>query len=187
MNYKDYKNARNLSWEVIIQEQISELPVDILKLCSQMGITVKYLAPEDEGDGMSIFINDIPHIFVNKKCSRQRIRFTIAHEIGHILLGHVGKYKLVNREPSPTDDPVEQEANVFASRLIAPACVLWGCGVKCADDIAKLCDISLQAAEFRMERMRELYKRDKFLTSPLERQVYKQFEDFIDRQRQGDF
>lgn len=82
------------------------------------------------------------------------------------------RYDLVCREPAPGDNPIEQTANVFASRLLAPACVLWGCGVQSAEDIAQLCDISRAAAEFRWSRMQELYRRQRFLTSPLERLVY---------------
>lgn len=179
MNYKEYKNARNLSWNILIQEKITELPINIVKLCKHLGIKVKYYIPTDDNDGECTIIKNVPYILVNKNCSKQRKRFTIAHELGHILLDHVGKYQLVNREPSPTDNPIEQSANVFASRLLAPACVLWGCNVQNADEIVKLCDISKQAAEYRMERMKELYQRNKFLISPLEKQVYKQFENFI--------
>lgn len=186
MNYKDYTNAKNLAWSILIQEKICELPINIVGLCRNLGIPVKYYAPKDDNDGKSLFVNGTPVILVSKDCSVQRKRFTIAHELGHILLGHVGKYKLVNREPSPCDNPIESEANVFASRLLAPACVLWGCKVKSADDIAKLCNISRQAAEYRMERMRVLFKRNKFLSFPLERQVYAQFFDFIiNHQRQA--
>lgn len=89
------------------------------------------------------------------------------------------RYDLVCREPDPGDNPIEQAANVFASRLLAPACVLWGCGVQSAEDIEQLCDISRAAAEFRWTRMQELYRRQRFLTSPLERLVYDQFADYI--------
>lgn len=75
--------------------------------------------------------------------------------------------------------PIKQTANMFAARLLAPACVLWGCGVRSAADIMRLCDISEQSAEYRWARMQELYKRGKFLTHPLERAVYEQFSDYI--------
>jgi Zn-dependent peptidase ImmA (M78 family) len=109
----------------------------------------------------------------------------VAHELGHILLGHVGEYHLVNREPSPHDDPIEQEANGFAARLLAPACVLWGCGASSAEEIAALCDISMAAARYRWERMQILLERDKFLRSPLERKVYKRFSKYIKLYRRG--
>ena len=179
MKYTDYQNARDLSWQIIIQENINTLPVDIVSLCRTLGIVVKYYIPDDDNDGKSLIIDGTPYIFVSSKCSRQRKRFTIAHELGHILLGHVGKYKLVNRELSPNDNSIEQAANVFASRLLAPACVLWGCHIRTAKDIVDLSDISITAAEYRMERMKILYQRNKFLISPLERQVYEQFKKFI--------
>lgn len=184
MNYKKYQNARDAAWNILIQEQISELPINITGLCKQLGIRVKYYVPTDGNDGKSTIINGTPYIMVRKDMPIPRKRFTVAHELGHILLGHVGEYELVNREPGPSDNPVEREANVFASRLLAPACVLWGCGVKTAEDIQNIAGISKQAAEYRMERMELLYQRDKFLTSPLERKVYHQFEDFINQYRQ---
>lgn len=179
MNYKAYKKSRDLAWNILINENITSLPIKVSALCRQMGIIVKYYIPDDENDGKCMIINNMPVIFVNKGNSIPRQRFTAAHELGHILLGHVGKYKLVNREPSSSDNPIEREANIFASRLLAPACVLWGCGARSADDIAKLCNISRQSAEYRMERMNILYKRDRFLISSLERQVYKQFYIYI--------
>jgi Zn-dependent peptidase ImmA (M78 family) len=90
---------------------------------------------------------------------------------------------LYNREPSPSDNPIEHEANVFASRLLAPACVLWGLGVTTPEQISEICGISLTAAEFRMERMDVLYKRNKFLISLLERRVYERFLPYISKNK----
>lgn len=184
MDYKQYQKSRNMSWEILVKENIKELPVNIVELCHKLGIAVKYYDKLEQGnDGKCTVINKQPIILVRQECSRQRKRFTIAHELGHILLGHVGKYELVNREISPTDNPIEQEANVFASRLLAPACVLWGLKVKSADEISQLCDISPTAAEYRWQRLQELYKRNKFLVAPLEREVFNQFQKFISNHR----
>lgn len=183
MNYSDYKDSRDLVWRVLINEGVTELPVMVGDLCKNMGIRVQFYEPADSNDGFSTIISGQARIFVSKHCSNERQRFTAAHELGHILLGHVGQYQLVNREPSPRDNPIEQAANVFASRLLAPACVLWALNVRTPEEIASLCKISHQAAAFRAERMAILYERGKFLSSPLERKVYEQFSDFIDRQK----
>lgn len=180
MNYSAYQNSRNLAWEVLLQEQVTCLPVKTSRVCRQMGISVRYYDPEDENDGYSTILDGKPVIFVKQDCLRARQRFTVAHELGHILLGHVGEYTLVNREPSSKDNPIEQAANVFASRLLAPACVLWALDAWTAEDIMRLCDISRQAAEYRAARMAELRQRGKFLSHPLERQVYEQFRGFIE-------
>lgn len=179
MNYKDYQNSRDAVWRLLIGLKIRELPIRPVAMCRALGIAVKYYSPEDGNDGMSFFNNGVPTILLSNTVPLSRQRFTVAHELGHIMLGHIGRYALVNREPSVKDNPVEQEANVFASRLLAPACVLWGCNARTAEEVAALCDISLQAARFRAERMAVLYQRGKFLASPLEREVYRQFGDYI--------
>lgn len=198
MYYDDYKASRDLSWQILIDQNIDVLPVRISDICRALGIRLRgYSQSHDllssiglcdvctETDGFTIggmiFYNDID-------CTIARQRFTVAHELGHILLHHTGD--LINREPSPADNPKETAANVFASRLLAPACVLWGCGVTNAEQIAQLSDISLPAAQFRMARLMVLYERDArfkqerghgcFLMHPLERQVYAQFETYIE-------
>lgn len=188
MNYKDYKKSRDLAWQILIDEQITKLPVPIVQICRDLNIVVKYdnKLTVSQNSGNSTIIGDEAYIMIDPACSKQRKRFTIAHELGHILLGHVGKYELVNREPSQNDNPHEQAANVFASRLLAPACVLKGCNVQSAVDIAKLCDISLVSAEYRYKRYSEILRRDKFNTSVLERKVSAQFAIFIqDHQHQA--
>lgn len=180
MNYKDYQNSRDLAWRLLLDMQIRELPISTVSVCRQLGVPVKLYNALDGEDGYTAYVGDGPVIFVRAGVYAPRQRFTTAHELGHILAGHVGKHSLVNREPSSADNPIEQEANVFASRLLAPACVLWGCGVKTAEDIQQLCQISRQASEYRMARMQVLYERDRFLTSPLERAVYEQFDAYIE-------
>ena len=186
MDYKDYKVSRDLAWRILINEDVRALPVMVGKLCRGMGIRVHYYTPADQNDGYSTIIDGQAHIFISDRCSRERQRFTCAHELGHILLGHVGRFELVSREPTRGDNPIEQAANVFASRVLAPACVLWALDVRTPEGIAALCHISHQAAVFRAERMAILFARGKFLSSPLERQVYARFGDFIQSQRTGE-
>lgn len=196
MNYKDYVKARNLAWKILIDCNISELPVKITNICEFMDIKVaSYRAAAklikaqgwqqfaNQNDGFSTFVNGRPVIFFNEKCLPQRCRFTIAHELGHILLGHVkeGMITAHNKEPDERDDPMEQQANTFAARILAPAVILWALDLHNTKDVARVCDISIPAAKFRAVRMNELYKRDKFLSSPLETQVLKSFRTFIDR------
>lgn len=185
MHYREYQNSRDLAWQILIQENVTQLPVMVGQLCRGMGIRLRYFRPDGRSDGYSTIINGQPVIFVSEECSHERQRFTAAHELGHILLGHVGKYELVNREPEPGDNPIEQAANVFASRLLAPACVLWALNARTPEEIAALCQISHQAAAFRAERMAILYQRNMFLTSQLEQQVYKQFSEFISGKKAG--
>ncbi|MCI8332648.1 MAG: ImmA/IrrE family metallo-endopeptidase [Clostridiales bacterium] len=193
MNYKKYQQSRDAAWQIIIDQNINALPIKIVPLCRELGIQVKLYEPQDGNNGCSQMYGDTPVIKVDKNCTLERQRFTTAHELGHILLGHVGRYHLANREPSPNDNEIEQAANVFASRLLAPACVLHELRVKNAEEIAQLCGISLQSAEFRFDRLILLEKRNAefiikygrgcFYLSPLERQVCEQFKDFISQHK----
>lgn len=124
MNYKQYQQARDRAWRILIDLQINTLPVSTSAVCRRLGIVIREGDLPGESDGVSTIMNGVPYILVRESCSAERKRFTVAHELGHILAGHVGRYQLVNREPSAKDNPIEQEANVFAARLLAPACVL---------------------------------------------------------------
>ena len=45
--------------------------------------------------------------------------------------------------------------------------------------IAKICNISLEAATYREKRMKELELRNAWYLNPLEIEVHKQFDNFI--------
>lgn len=208
MKYIKYQNARDLTLLILREYNISRLPVIVTDICTSENIicysyvdgksiitALGLIEHSQTNDGFSVIIKKRKYIFYNEACSNARIRFTIAHELGHHCLGHTlakgngCKYTVYNREPSSEDNEIEQQANVFASRLLAPACVLWGLNIHSAEQIAKICNISFTSAKFRLERMNLLYEREKifkrergkscFLLSPLEREVFNQFTAFI--------
>lgn len=186
MSYGKYKNARNASWQCLIDNNVRILPVKVTEIAINNGILIqRYSTVEpdrlqsNESGSTYVFDDKIVIVYRDSEPS-QRCRFTIAHELGHIFLGHTlinGKHA---RKFDLSKPEIESEADVFASRLLAPACVLWGLKLHTAEEIAKVCNISLSAGKVRAERMRVLYKRDKFLSCPLEQQVFRQFKDFID-------
>lgn len=94
-------------------------------------------------DGVLLLYRGDPLILYDSELTPGRVRFTVAHEIGHLVLGHVapGQRTMVNREPSPGDNPMETSANQFTARLLAPACVLWGLDIHTPEEIAELCHI----------------------------------------------
>ena len=182
-SYGKYKDARNASWNVLINHKITSLPVSVTTICNDENITlaknntVKLLNNNEFAKTM--LINDKWYIIYDDNMSKERIRFSIAHELGHIFLGH----QLTNDEYRRTfviDKPSEEtQADIFASRLLAPAVVLWALDIHSAEQIQKFCFISYSASKIRAERMKLLYSRNKFLTSQLETRVYNQFKGFI--------
>lgn len=80
-----------------------------------------------------------------------RIRWTIAHEIGHIVLGHLEYSETAYRENLTTKKykVLEKEANFFAAELLAPLPILKKLGVQTAKQIKQLCHLSNWAADNR--------------------------------------
>ena len=185
--YSKYTNVRNAAWKTLIDFNINKLPVSVTDICRNAGISlIKNSAANllrDGESGISIKQNEKWYVVYDDHDSRQRIRFTVAHELGHILMGHALKYGYYTRKNNIVKPADETSADMFAARLLAPTCVLWGIGAKTAEQIACVCDISMSAAVYRAERLDLLRKRDKFLSSPLERQVYAQFTNYMQNNR----
>lgn len=184
MLYGAYKNARNAAWECLLDFEIDKLPVDVREIARAAG--VKVIKNADVNDlrpgesGCAYYIRKQWYIIYDDTNSAERIRFTIAHELGHIFLGH--RLRRGRRARSKEFKPkplIEREADIFASRLLCPSCILWGLDLHTPEEIAKACSVSYTAAKIRAERMELLYQRSKFLTSPLEREIYENFEEFI--------
>lgn len=184
MNYGQYKNARNASWQCLIDYKINSLPVKVSWIVKQSNIAllknsaVNLLSKNESGT--TLMQNDKFYIIYADEQSHQRCRFTIAHELGHIFLGHLFNK---NGKGFLTTDDTESSANVFARDLLAPACVLHELQVLTAPEISQLCNISLEAATYRAERMKELERRNVFYLHPLEKQVKEQFAEFINKKK----
>ena len=62
MNYRDYKDARDASWRILIDCKVTELPVKISGVCRALGVSVRRYTPaeQDNHDGMSTVIGGAP-------------------------------------------------------------------------------------------------------------------------------
>lgn len=188
--YEIYKKARDLSWEILLKADITSLPVDLSKVLKAVDVkAILYCdaffdadSPKLRGsDGFVTKIGDKKAIYLNEnKGTIQRRRFTLAHELGHIVLDHpINPIIYRNSEIDEGQKPEEVQANIFARDLLMPAGVLAKLHVTTVDEIMQICNVSYTSARIRLERLTELYKRNKFGVHPLERQVISQFKDFI--------
>lgn len=179
-----YKNVRTASWECLVTFSDGRLPVSVTDIASEANIkiiknsSVNLLEIGEES--ASIYSDEQWFIVYNDELSHSRCRFIVAHELGHIFLGHNLSVSLGSGDVRSSDKCLEREADMFASRLLQPACVLYALDVHSADEIVSLCDVPYDVAHYRSVRMKELYRRNKFLTSDYEKKVYNKFKTYID-------
>lgn len=123
----NYEAAIEKAKEVLSHNFIFNPPVVAEEVAKNYGLRVGYYIFLPERRNVSGFISN-REIVINDEESPQRKNFTIAHELGHYLLGHVGKegYDVLYRQPiaEPTNKPMEQEANCFAANLLVPEYML---------------------------------------------------------------
>ncbi len=131
------------------------------------GATVVPQAFRGDGDLAGVLVREPgkrPLIGVNATDSDPRQRFTIAHELGHLLLHHDPYHVdrqiyLRGRDSSTAESVQEIEANAFASNLLMPAWMLKKDidGVpddaeRAAEELAKMYGVSVPAMTFRLAR-----------------------------------
>lgn len=139
-NIIEYPRAFAKSQEVLSLLNSTHFPLELASICEEFGIflftkdeylnyrlATKQTLPEIPiTDGRCYRINRNNEeiyviIYANKPYWRNR--FTIAHELGHILLGHLNDERLeMDRGgiDSALYKKLENEADVFASNLLAP-------------------------------------------------------------------
>lgn len=170
--YEYYKIARDKAWECLIESKVNTLPLNLKEIFNYYDIKLKtFINSDDE----AFIKNNI--VYFNKSINFKRVRFTLAHELGHILLNHENLTHTIH-----TYNGIEEyQANIFSRCLLMPAIVLKEINYIETQGIANICDVPLQAAEYRSQRLKQLLKRNKFYTSQLERKVYNNFKNFIDK------
>jgi Zn-dependent peptidase ImmA (M78 family) len=164
-------DARKRARELIERFEIRTPPVPVDRIAKELGIRVQYAPFDGELSGMAFVKDGKPIAGVNSLHHPNRQRFTLAHEVAHILLDrnliesevHVDRGSL-RRDTlaSAGVDPVEIAANAFASELLMPEplleAVLAGRPVDLEDDdliasLARRFKVSEAAMRYRLQPM----------------------------------
>ncbi|GAA4811519.1 XRE family transcriptional regulator [Tomitella cavernea] len=83
-----------------------------IQLAESRGVRVYTLAPiAEDVDAYSTWHGDTPYIFLSRRRSPERMRFDVAHELGHLVL---------HAAAGCDDQSHEREADAFASELLIP-------------------------------------------------------------------
>lgn len=148
----DYKIATNTAYWAILNLDLKTLPIDVIyiskqfkniklksygEFCKKRGIDRNYfinnLASSDHGftlrkesKGKVFFI-----IMYNEFKDNEIIRFTIAHELGHILLDHTKETPNANKE-----------ANCFARNLLCPIPIIEELNINNINEYCNIFDVT---------------------------------------------
>jgi len=205
--YGQYQNARDAAWRALLELPEKKLPVDVDALAKKLGVEIHPFPGKEQvllhnlvnraagGPCVSLRIRRAWHIFVRpKSLDESHRRFAIAHELGHLLLTHetetlapgVRCFAARENVGDVLDDPQELEdytADMFAIRLLAPACLLHEMHVDSSGEIVRLCGLPPHAASIRAERMQLLNERDAYYTHILETKVRNAFLPWLNNAR----
>lgn len=201
--YRQYQDARDAAWRTLLRFSVRALPADVFRIAKELGIAVHpHPLPGDDpalpllrrlpGPSVcrTLLLGRAWHVYFLAPLDESRRRFALAHELGHVILRHekmalrpgVRIFKSSENAGDLIEDPLDisdYAADIFAIRLLAPACVLHEMHIDQPGRIAALCGMPPKAAALRGERMELLNARNAFFSHPLERQVRDQFLPFI--------
>ena len=140
--------------------------VDVEALARALGISVNYERLANDVSGVLLLENDIAKVAINESHHRNRQRFTLAHEIGHVLLHAKGDRVFVDRRffrnewSSKGELREEIEANAFAASLLMPLSLIkqyveTGGGITDIDvfRVATRFEVSEQAMTLRLVKL----------------------------------
>ena len=170
--------VRQRAYELLVELGIDRFPVDPRQIIGcfskwyllgwfelklNTGIEDPYSLDRDGAEAKTQTIRgsgEYVIVYDERVDSAQRIRWTIAHEIGHIVLGHLVHFEATSvARGGLTQDEygiLEVEAHLFAAELLAPQTIIGRFDFKDnPQGISLICDISRDAAMKRLEQIRK--------------------------------
>lgn len=146
--------CRDLARAVVKKHGVREPPVDVQAIARAEGFEIEE-ADLGTVDGRARRLEGDWLIEVNATRTRTNQQFTVAHEMGHIKLGH----------ESCAGEPVnERQANVFAAELLMPLAMLNKAlkTTRALGALAELFAVSKDAMRIKLEEQRLFMKLQSF-------------------------
>lgn len=150
----DYAFIESKILNVFIECHITSFPIHCFQLLELYGFKlysyteVKKRAPElyilcSQCSDDAFIDKNTGTVIYNNTLTAGRIRFSLMHELGHHVLGHIGE-----------EADLETEANYFASHLLAPRMAIHYAGCKNFKDVARCFDLTYEASAYAFDDYR---------------------------------
>ena len=151
LSNKRYESIKKDVVDVLIRANIKVFPYDVFDLCEKLGYEcIPYSSfGVDKAkkmslinrDGFRVQLNGQWKIFYNDSQIQKRIRFTIIHEVAHIVRDHQEACKLA-----------ETEANWFAAYALSPPIIVDMYSIKSVDELSSSFNLTTSCAQNAMHR-----------------------------------
>lgn len=191
------QRARELRRTLGIDDQAQPDMLTMIVKLKHLGLIKNYERvpnaemPDDEAafdaDRRVLVIRESVFCSANNQISGPRARWTIAHEIGHMALGHKRTRhrnvsgRAIDRISSPIRTQ-EAHAHRFAAAILAPYHLVQAPLDTTPEGLATLFNISQSAAERRKPELERMYRRAHDIPRPLPHSI---LEFLQDAQRKG--
>ena len=152
IKFPDYSKATNAAYETLIEYKEFAFPIGIFhlfrnlnnlrlytydQLMARFGISSENFFPSsDYGYNICDPVKRRYIVAYNSKKDETTVRFTLAHELGHVILGH-----------TEDGDKQNKEANCFARNLLCPIPAVEGFKVMTPDDYQQIFYVSEPMAD----------------------------------------
>lgn len=150
---------------------IQSFPIDCVAILNAYGMKVEsYATQSPKKKKLCFYYSEEAYtlkrtVYYNDKKPLGRIRFSLAHEIGHIVLGH----------EEPRTEEQEKESDCFASYFLAPRMAIHYSGCKNHVRVAKFFNISIEAAQYAFDDYRRWHRRAAYKMDKYDKAMYSHF------------
>ena len=153
------RHPESAAQEVLGRCGIAQPPIKMGAVTKACGVRVLGWDFDEAVSGLLVDLDSGPAIGFNRNHARNRRRFSVAHELGHLLLRHHEHFHVdLTDAPSQIGEPPgydwkdEREANRFAAELLMPAHLVEKAYSEQSDvqTLARLFVVSTQAMGFRV-------------------------------------
>ena len=130
------------------------IPVNSIEIANKLGL--KVFLSSDTGENSGYYNQRKQEITIREGEPTSRQRFSVAHELGHAVLGHGSSPRRTKPYTQSSYIRKEMEANIFAAELIMPRDAIKalvevrGLGF---EELCKKFDVSRKAMEIRLQQL----------------------------------
>lgn len=183
---KRYEEIKQVIKKFFVSYKIKSFPLDPFIICEKLNIVlIKYSTLPTEivmnlyynasEDAFTFVNNGQRYIYYNDIRIPERIRFSIMHELGHILLGHLEKSEIA-----------EQEANFFAAYSLSPTAIIDYFEPEDYMDISRRFYISEECASNRMEQYLKWKDKGRYSNYSCDEEFLPLFQEYLEGGRMSE-